>query len=325
MHHSGQTRARKTVLEGVKKIHNVTIKEITLRAQQKSIARRMQYKQEKSSAEGDVKRQRTTKEMGHLDKFPCLKEQCIIGYSCAIPEVRNHLKSMPGIDNSGYPEQIISLPNPELLEPKVTMDLKKTIFKPDADGPSRIRDKENETTMEKPDMDSKLTVPLCHFGRDEDWWKNQLWLMGTSQVILWGVGNGMLPWVCLQLRIPIVCIYESQGHKQVIEKHLLEKIVKQMDDKTDVRWWKSDEDLGVTPSEEEEKTEAKNKAEEAKKKAEEAKKKKEEAKKKKEEAQKKKGQGKNIESSSDLSDSSSSSTKNKENKEIKDKKHKSKK
>ena len=322
MHHSGQIRAKKTVLEGVKKIHNVTIKEITLRAQQKSIARRMQYKQEKSAAEGDVKRQRTTKEMGHLDKFPCLKEHCIIGYSCAIPEVRNHLKSMPGIDNSGYPEQIISLPNPDLLEPKVAMDLKKTIFKADADGPSRIRDKETVTPMEKPDMDGKMTVPLCHFGRDEDWWKNQLWLTGTSQVILWGVGNGMLPWVCLQLRIPIVCIYESQGHKQVIEKHLLEKIVKQMDDKTDVRWWKSDEDLGVTPSEEEEKTEAKKKAaEEAKKKAEEAKKKKEEAKKKKEEAKKKKEEEGNV--SSDSSDASSSSD-NKENKEKK-KKHKGKK
>ena len=132
----------------------------------------------------------------------------------------------------------------------------------------------------------------------------------------------MLPWVCLQLRIPIVCIYESQGHKQVIEKHLLEKIVKQMDDKTDVRWWKSDEDLGVTPSEEEEKTEAKKKAaEEAKKKAEEAKKKKEEAKKKKEEAKKKKEEEGNV--SSDSSDASSSSD-NKENKEKK-KKHKGKK
>ena len=60
--------------------------------------------------------------------------------------------------NSGYPEQLISLPNPNLSEPRVTMETRKLIFKPEADVNTRIRDEKN--TLEKPNIDGKVMVPL---------------------------------------------------------------------------------------------------------------------------------------------------------------------
>ena len=89
-------------------------------------------------------------------------------------------------------------------------------------------------------------VPLSLMGRDEAFLRNLLWLVGTSQVVLWGVGNGMIPWVCLNLRIPILCIYDNEQHKETINQHLLSKIQKAMDDPKNLRFYKSDADLGVT-------------------------------------------------------------------------------
>ena len=85
--------------------------------------------------------------------------------------------------NSGYPEQLISLPNPNLSEPRVTMETKKLIFKPEADVNTRIRDEKH--TLEKPNIGGKVMVPLSLMGRDEADIKNMLWLTGTSKVILW--------------------------------------------------------------------------------------------------------------------------------------------
>jgi hypothetical protein len=69
---------------------------------------------------------------------------------------------MPGIENSGYPEQIIPLPNPSKLQPLVTMEVKKTIFRPDGDGNMKIRD--DTVSIEKADVDVKKMVPLSLMG-----------------------------------------------------------------------------------------------------------------------------------------------------------------
>ena len=78
----------------------------------------------------------------------------------------------------------------------------------------------------KPDVDVTGTSPLCTGGRDEKMISNRLWLVGASCIILQGVGDGMIPWCGLKLRIPTVCIYDRELHKSVIEKFLLEKVVR---------------------------------------------------------------------------------------------------
>ena len=134
----------------------------------------------------------------------------------------------------------------------VTFETKKLIFNPDGDGNARTRDE--TIRLEKADIQNKQMIPLSMNGRDEDFLRNLLWLCGGSQVILWGVGNGMLPWVCLHMRIPILCIFENEMHKETIQKHILDKIEKVMDDPADKRFYKTDGELGVTTEEEPAKT-----------------------------------------------------------------------
>ena len=96
-----------------------------------------------------------------------------------------------------------------------------------------------EAKTEKPDVDSQLMNPLCTYGRDEKYIMNKLWLDGISAVILYGVGDGMIPWCALQKRIPIMCLYDKELHKSTIETFLLEKITKKMEEATpqDTRWY----------------------------------------------------------------------------------------
>lgn len=94
---------------------------------------------------------------------------------------------------------------------------------------------------EKPDVDLKSMSPLSTYGRDEQYIMNKLWLDGISSLILYGVGDGMVPWCALQKRIPIMCLYDKELHKRIIEKFLLEKIIKKMEEATpkDTRWYRT--------------------------------------------------------------------------------------
>ena len=94
---------------------------------------------------------------------------------------------------------------------------------------------------EKPDVDVKSMSPLSTYGRDEQYIMNKLWLDGISSLILYGVGDGMVPWCALQKRIPIMCLYDKELHKRIIETFLLEKIIKKMAEATpkDTRWYRT--------------------------------------------------------------------------------------
>ena len=99
---------------------------------------------------------------------------------------------------------------------------------------------------EKPDVDIKTMSPLSTYGRDEQYIMNKLWLDGISSLILYGVGDGMVPWCALQKRIPIMCLYDKELHKSTIEVFLLEKIIKKMEEATpeDTRWYRTAAQLG---------------------------------------------------------------------------------
>ena len=89
---------------------------------------------------------------------------------------------------------------------------------------------------EKADMDDATMIPLCTYGRDEKYIENKLWLMGASTVILRGVGDGMIPLVCLKLRIPCLLIYDAppsgEEHQKIIENFLVEKVKTLMEEAT---------------------------------------------------------------------------------------------
>ena len=99
---------------------------------------------------------------------------------------------------------------------------------------------------EKPDVDLKSMSPLSTYGRDEEYILNKLWLDGISSAIVYGVGDGMLPWCCLRRRIPVLCLYDKELHKKTIESFLLEKIIKKMEEATpkDTRWYRTAAQLG---------------------------------------------------------------------------------
>ncbi len=104
---------------------------------------------------------------------------------------------------------------------------------------------------EKPDVDVKSMSPLSTYGRDEQYIMNKLWLDGISSLILYGVGDGMVPWCALQKRIPIMCLYDKELHKRTIEVFLLEKIIKKMEEATpkDTRWYRTAAQLGCRDGE----------------------------------------------------------------------------
>ena len=104
---------------------------------------------------------------------------------------------------------------------------------------------------EKPDVDLKSMSPLSTYGRDEQYIMNKLWLDGISSLILYGVGDGMVPWCALQKRIPIMCLYDKELHKKTIEVHLLGKIIEKMEGAlpTDARWYRTAAQLGCREAE----------------------------------------------------------------------------
>ena len=105
---------------------------------------------------------------------------------------------------------------------------------------------EPKVKTEKPDVDLKSMTPLSTYGMDEEYIKNKFWLNGLSSLILHGVGDGMIVWCALQLRIPILCMYDRDLHKKTIEAFLLDKIIKKMEEATpkDTRWYRTDLQLG---------------------------------------------------------------------------------
>lgn len=167
------------------------------------------------------------------------------------------------------------------------------------------------------DIDGKVVGPLCTYGRDEKVIRNKLWLMGASSVILYGVGDGMIPYCCIMLRIPCLLIYDTaktgEEHQKVIEKFLISKVKKFMVEAGPgtPRWYRSNAQLACRPDKDDEEA-AKRAA--AKKKQAEAEKKKglaEEEKKKQEADKKRKGEAPGKAESSSSSSSSSSKKKKK--------------
>lgn len=120
-----------------------------------------------------------------------------------------------------------------------------------------------QAKTDKIDKDGKNMVPLTTYGRDEKYIRNKLWLNGVSSVILHGVGDGMVPWVCAQLRIPCLMIFDpppsGEAHKACIEKHLKDKVKSKMLVATpsDTRWYRSNDQLQCKPEATEEKLNAK--------------------------------------------------------------------
>ena len=100
-------------------------------------------------------------------------------------------------------------------------------------------------STEKTDVELQMTSPLCTYGRDEEYIMNKFWLAGISSVILYGVGDGMIAWVCLQMRIPCMCLYDKQLHQKTIEDFLWGKVIQKMEDATpdDTRWYRSNVQL----------------------------------------------------------------------------------
>ena len=111
----------------------------------------------------------------------------------------------------------------------------------------------NKVKTEKPDVDLQMQTALCTYGRDEEYLQNTLWLNGISTVVLYGVGDGMVPWCALQKRIPIMCLYDKELHKKTIEAHLLAKIIQKMEEATpsDTRWYRTAAQLGCCEGEDE--------------------------------------------------------------------------
>jgi hypothetical protein len=110
---------------------------------------------------------------------------------------------------------------------------------------------EHKVKTEKPDVDLKSMTPLSTYGPDEEYINNKFWLNGISSLILHGVGDGMIVWCALQLRIPILCMYDRDLHKKTIEAFLLDKIIKKMEEATpkDTRWYRTDLQLGCRSGE----------------------------------------------------------------------------
>lgn len=191
--------------------------------------------------------------IGELAGLPGMNEEVYTAYAGPLPQKRKHHLSMPGITDNTYPDEIIPLRNPKKSEPRLSVEVVKKVFPQEDDKP---HDGENvvrndEVKNEKADMDPKGITHLCTYGRDEEYIMNKFWQEGVQTVILWGVGDGMIPWCCLQQRIPIMCIYDRVLHKKIIEEFLLGKIIECMQKATpkDTRWWRSNEGLGCRDDE----------------------------------------------------------------------------
>ena len=111
-----------------------------------------------------------------------------------------------------------------------------------------------QAITEKADVDNDVKVPLCTYGRDEDYINNKLWINGVSTIILHGAGDGMIIWCALVKRIPIMVLYDSELHKSTLETFLVGKIQKKMEEAApgDARWWRTNVQLGCRAEDAEE-------------------------------------------------------------------------
>ena len=101
---------------------------------------------------------------------------------------------------------------------------------------------------EKADIDGKELCPLLTYPRDEKYIDNMLWLLGASVVILFGVGDGMIAYVCMKKRIVCVCIYENQDHQKCITDFLSTFVEKKILAATPgERFYMTDQQLGCVP------------------------------------------------------------------------------
>ena len=105
-----------------------------------------------------------------------------------------------------------------------------------------------------PDVNQKTTSALCTYGRDEKYIQNKLHLLGGSSVMLYGVGDGMIPYCCLVKRIPCLLIYDKRPggevHQKTIQKFLIGKVQALMEAATPgSRWYRTNTQLGCRSEE----------------------------------------------------------------------------
>jgi len=99
------------------------------------------------------------------------------------------------------------------------------------------------------DLNLKKTSSLTTYGRDEKYVENKLYLLGASSVILYGVGDGMIPYCCLMKRIPCLLIYDKRPggelHQKTIQKFLVGKVQALMEVAAPgTRWFRTSTQLG---------------------------------------------------------------------------------
>ena len=163
----------------------------------------------------------------HLTGLPGGYEESFDVYAGSLPERKPwlHTFGLPGDNFSTY--EIVPLRNPLKSEPRVSMAVKRAIFPPDQDqaaGDNSIRDEEVQT-IQPDEVDPKQFTPLLTYGRAAKYIENKMSMLGTSSAIVYGVGDGVIPYVCLKNKIPVLLIFGRQPggatHKRVIQEHLV--------------------------------------------------------------------------------------------------------
>jgi len=232
-----QAAASRAILQVLKPIRGVEVKKVILRGKQEDLERRLKQR-------GNM-----TDTLGDLDGVPGMSEECYQAFAGSLPTRREHRYTNAGIVDNVYPEEVIPLPNPALMEPLVTHELRKRIFAPLSDGNTQQVQRDEPAPTEKADKEDKNREKLCTYGRDEKYVENALWLLGASNVVVHGVGNGMIPWVCLKWRIPCVCIYDCEEHQKCVHEFITKKVENLMKKAVpaNTRWWKSNDDLNCIP------------------------------------------------------------------------------
>lgn len=163
----------------------------------------------------------------HLAGLPGSIEESFDMYAGSLPERKPwvHTFGLPGDNFSPY--EIVPLRNPLKSEPRVSMAIKRQILPPDQDqatGDNSVRDEEVQA-IQPDEVDPKQFTPLLTYGRAEEYLENKMSMLGTSSAIVYGVGDGMIPYICLKNKIPVLLIFGRHPggatHQQVIQKHLV--------------------------------------------------------------------------------------------------------
>ena len=250
MYNGDQLSASREIKAHLKDMKGVQLKKIILRGKQEDLERRLKLT-------GNAK-----DTLGDLDGVPGMSEECFQIFGGPPPTRRAHRYTNAGIVDNVYPEEVIALPDPARMEPQVTHALRKRIFPPSSDGNAKNIARDEPAPTEKADKEDKDTEKLCTYGRDQKYVENALWLLGASQVIVHGVGNGMVAWVCLLWRIPCLCIFDNDEHAKCVLDYITKKVEDLMKKAVpaNTRWWKDNEQLRCIPDVVKEKKEKKRKA-----------------------------------------------------------------